>query len=56
MNQETLSQYPTQTGLGGVAQVEEHLPSKHEARNSNPSAPKKKKKKKEAKCMCIFTY
>jgi hypothetical protein len=26
MNQETLSQYPTQTGLGGVAQVEEHLP------------------------------
>jgi hypothetical protein len=30
---------------GGVAQVLEHLPSKHEALSSKPSAKKKKKKK-----------
>jgi hypothetical protein len=31
---------------GGVAQVIQHLPSKYEALNSNPSTMKKKKKRK----------
>jgi hypothetical protein len=43
---ETLSQQNTsQKGAGGVAQVVEHLPSKNEALNSNPSTVKKKKHK-----------
>jgi hypothetical protein len=33
-------------GAGGVAQVVEHLPRKHNTLISNPSAAKKKKKKK----------
>jgi hypothetical protein len=40
---------------GGVAQVVEHLPSKHEVLSSNPSTAKKKKKetKKENEvCLC----
>jgi hypothetical protein len=34
----------TKKGAGGVAQVVEHLPSKHEALNSSPNTVKKKKK------------
>jgi hypothetical protein len=37
--------YPTQNRAGGVAQVVQHLPSKYEALNLNPSTAKKKKKK-----------
>jgi hypothetical protein len=36
--------YPTQNRAGGVAQVVQHLPSKYEALNLNPSTAKKKKK------------
>jgi hypothetical protein len=40
---ETLSQkYPSQKGSGVVAQVLEHLPSKHEALSTNPSVTKNK--------------
>jgi hypothetical protein len=42
---ETLSQkHPTQNRTGGVAQVVECLPSKHEALSSNQSTDRKKKK------------
>jgi hypothetical protein len=33
--------YPTQNRAGGVAEVVEHLSSKHEALSSNPSTTKK---------------
>jgi hypothetical protein len=43
---------------GGVAQVVEHLPSKHEVLSSNPSTAKKKKKrpKKKMKYVYVMEY
>jgi hypothetical protein len=38
-----MSKYPTQEGAGGVAQVVEQLPSKHETLNFNPISTKRLK-------------
>jgi hypothetical protein len=46
----TLSRkYPTLKRTGGVAQVVEHLPSKHKAQSSNPSTNKQTNKQKKTK-------
>jgi hypothetical protein len=42
--QEPISKNPSQKRAGGVAQMVEHLPSKHEALSLNSSTAKKKKK------------
>jgi hypothetical protein len=41
---EPFSKKPTQKRTGGVAQVIENLPSKHEVLRANPSITKKKKR------------